>query len=125
MEIINKVRDLHSDVMQRRFGFPNEFGDIMFGESQYGDANPYSGVYQIRHRKGRQIVVRMRFAYPKTYTTEPAIYSKALFRNANIYWKAHSGAFREPWIRRAKGTNLLPHNVFIRDVMKGDYIMQL
>ena len=73
MPFVGVCTHVPADTMRKRLGKPNMFGWIMFGWSEFGDNNPYSGVYQQRHnRKWNGAGGFVMTSGPKNFIMKPA-----------------------------------------------------
>lgn len=104
-----------SDSARKKFSKPCEFGELMFGVSDYGLFNRWSGVYQMRRGAKRRIQVRMSYPECPVRTGAKIAASKLLFKNAMAAWALQPTPARAWW--NYKGNKIKMHgmNLFIKE----------
>lgn len=106
-----------ADELRKKFGKPNEFADYIIGVSEYGDQNPCSGIYTIRHGKKGRIVERKNFYYPTQTYGPAAVAAREKFATAIANWQMSSDAVKNYWRWKAKKLPMTGFNLFIKTVM--------
>jgi hypothetical protein len=70
-----------------RVGFPVQYGEVIYGEHEYGSNTKMYSIYQRRHLKKGVCIVRERFYKPPLPPSGGAIANNAKFANAVLSWQ--------------------------------------
>lgn len=114
MAIVNPTENGGIIEIRGTLGRPCGLGRFMLGLSQFGDWNPYAGIYQRRPRKGGQIIVRMKHYRPAYRRTTAQDARRVLFADAVAEWQALTATERLEWNKAARGLRLNGYHVFLR-----------
>ena len=108
---------LLSGIARQKFGKPNFFGASIFGWSEFGDDNIFSGIYSsvvmdgVRHQRFFNF-----YDYLITHTPLQNT-NRTKFHNAIVAWQALGSTSRAEYNRRAIGRHMSGYNLFIREYM--------
>lgn len=86
--------------IRKRLGKPNQLGEMWCGWSEFGDDDPFAGVYQRRPRKKGQIIVKMAHAWPDCGHTPRQIYVRGVFAAGVTAWHALTTLQKQAYNRR-------------------------
>ncbi len=117
MPVFRIKERLHSVSASKKIGLPNQLGTIIFGWSEFGDDNPYSGIYINRFENNRRQVYRINFPNEYNLNTGITMASKTKFKNAILAWQALSGAQKKEYNRLAFGRQMSGYNYFVHEYM--------
>lgn len=107
-----------SDSASKRFGIPNQYGQIIYGISKYGEVNDFAGIYQTRHgKKSGKFVVREVFYAPKSQIQPNKVITQGIFRNAVIAWQALTTEQKEIYRARVKRLDMSGYNLFLKEYL--------
>lgn len=115
MPVVNMPEALYSFQARGKFGFPAGCGVARVGHAKCGADSLNAGVYQIRRRKGSQIVVRMKYYRPTNPQTVPQQANRTKFADAMSAWQALTDEQKSAYTNRAKKLQLYGRNLFIRE----------
>jgi len=101
----------------KRFGYSGQFGDGSFGYTQFGDANPWQGIYQRRHRKYGTIFVRERHYWPRNPQTVPQQAWRAVFTASRQSWAALAPEVQQRYNERARRLGLPGYALYQREYL--------
>ena len=129
MPFIGVCEKIPADTIRKRLGKPNQFGWITFGWSEFGDNNPYSGVYQQRHnRKWNGAGGFIMTSGPKNFFMKPAwpVYVETWDRNVQIekfkysliMWQALTEAEKMSYNRIASRKSKRGYDYFMSKTLK-------
>ena len=145
MSVVESKIELSSVELKKRYGYGWLYGEGVYARSEYGGeelllnttyygrANfgfehyglqgrgpqvPRFGIYQIRHKQGRRIIVREKFYMPSPTVTEAKTVSQTNFRNAILGYQALTAEQKKSYHIRAYGKHFTGYNLFIIEYMK-------
>ena len=98
----------------------NEYGIPQYGNVVYGTDDKRWGIYQIRHRKGKRIVVREAFYIPSNPQTVPQQAWRTVFTNGMIAWKALTDEQQKTYNEKANKLGLFGFNLFMREYLNSN-----
>lgn len=125
---------------RKKFGSRYRYGIACFGGSQYGDQGLFgwiygyglslygvcelgvddelTGIYQIRHSAGAQIIVRTIFTWPKNKKTIPQQANRAKFADAITAWQGLTEEQKKIYNTNSSGKQMSGYNLFIRQYLQ-------
>lgn len=108
---------LLSMTARKRFGRPNQYGQIVYGYSQYGEKNNYTGIYQVRHYKSNLVNVVEQFYCPTDQSQPAKVARQIIFASAILAWQALSAGEKERFRRKSSGKHMSGYNVFLHEYL--------
>lgn len=109
---------LNSFIATGKLGNAWGFGQILFGDSQFGYSLPLGGIYH-RYRSKKGIFVRkMRYYVPSNPRTTLQQSNRQKFSDAVSAWHALTSEERALYNENAKGKGMFGFNLFISEYMK-------
>lgn len=105
-------------IITKKLALPSDFGEIMFGFSDFGYYNPFNGIYQRYHVKGATFSRRLRHYItddPKTVAQQAG---RTKFAEAMTAWQALTENEKLEYNKRARRRQMFGHNLFISEYMK-------
>lgn len=104
----------------KRLGKPNQLGEMWCGWSELGDDDPYAGVYQRRPRKGGEIIVKMRHAWPDCGHTSRQIYVRSVFADGVASWQSLTTLQKQSYNRRKYPKGQSGFTRYMREYLKAN-----
>jgi len=118
MAIIDLKNGPYSLGVRGKIGKPNGCGDFVFGFSDIGDDNEFSGIYQRRPRKKGSLWVKMRHALIPNPQTETQQKGRTKFAQAVEAWNNLSFQNQIFWNKLKQPEHISGYNRFISWYMK-------
>jgi hypothetical protein len=129
MPFITSFEKIPAFKITKRLGKPNGFGWIIFGWSQFGDNNRFSGVYQGRRRRrwngvgGFDMISSPKnfFQKPAWPTQPPSVArdaQQAKFKTALEMWQALTNEQKKEYNRLANGAQRRGYDYFMSKTLK-------
>ena len=118
MAIVNFKEALLSVKTIKKFSFPNGFGKIVFGESQFGHDEARAGVYRSRKGVDGRIIIKNAFMYPANPQSIPQQANRVDFANAIAGWQFLTDEQKLVYNKRAVGKHMSGYNLYIQEYMK-------
>lgn len=114
----DRTKNLCSFKGRKALGFPNMFGTIIFGWSQFGDENEFAGIYRVTPINNKLVQQKMYFFdNPVTFTTGQTA-TRTKFANAVLAWQNLALDEKKEYNRRAEGRRFFGYHLFISEYMK-------
>jgi hypothetical protein len=117
MVLIETPDKLISFEARKKLGVPNQYGQIVYGVSDYGVKNNYAGIYQMRPRTSGRVAVRMNFYAPPETALRIANPRRGVFANAVSAWQALSTSQKEVYRVKSWGKHMSGYNVFLHEFL--------
>lgn len=117
MAVLNFPDALISASARKRFGRPNQYGQIVYGVSMYGEENNYTGIYQTRPSKKGRVQVLERFYVPTNPQSVPQQANRSKFADAIAAWQALSPSQKEFFRLKSYGKRMSGYNVFLHEYL--------
>lgn len=118
MPIKYPISELKSISGSQKIGKPNNYGEVVYAWSQYGDNNPVSGIWRIQHKNGKRYTQRMAFFDNRITHTIPQNARRTKFASAVSAWQAFTLDEKKVYNIKARGLNMYGYQLFISKYMK-------
>lgn len=118
MVVITSPDKILGPSMRGRFGFTKA---DRLGSRTYADAlaaNPYSGIYQQRRRKGGPIIVREKFYWPANPQTEDQQAWRAVFAAGVEAYHALGPEDLKKWRKKGAKYHMTGYNKFLSEYLR-------
>jgi len=99
---------------RKRLGLADELGEIIIGESKYGDNNHFNGIYQMRVTLRGKKSCRMNHYYPDNPQTEAQQTNRAKMATAVSDWQALTEEQKNNYRALSKYTHMTGFNLYIK-----------
>jgi hypothetical protein len=109
---------LENFFITKKLALPSDFGEIMFGFSDFGYYNEYNGIYKRYHYKNGVKSTRVRHYIPENPRTTAQQARRTKFSEAMSAWQALTESEQLQYTKRARKINIFGHNLFISEYMK-------
>lgn len=117
--------------IRKRFGKQPFYGQIVFGRSDYGsdlqffdigEVSPFqlSGIYQVRTRYNKKVVVRQKYYVPIDPKTASQIVRRSVFASAVSAWKSLSESLKDEYRKKSSCKKRSGYNVFLSEYLKSN-----
>lgn len=129
MPFIKVCEKIPAETIRKRLGKPNLFGWCIFGWSEFGDDNPYSGVYQQRRNRkwdgiGGFIIgkVQKNFYQKPAWPVQPPSAARdaqqAKFKTALQMWQALTNEQKKVYNQIANRRSRRGYDYFMSKTLK-------
>ena len=107
---------------------PGQHGIRIYGETDYGDAFAFAGIYQVRHHRigyltlgeketGELYVRRSKFYVPKNPNSEAQQSKRSIFTAGVLSWQSLSEDEKNIYRERAEGLEMSGFNLFLSEYL--------
>lgn len=129
MAIIKPAEEFYSFTVQKRYGKPYGFGQLIFAFNRFGDDDEKTGIYQrqpkrlnffdgISNKKGHNIYRRLKYYYPSNPNTPAQESNRSKFADAVAAWQALTDEEKSAYNNNNRVSRMSPYNKFISDWLK-------
>ena len=118
MAIINAGANPLGDQIRRSIRAPSQYGVRGYGAHSYGAGADICGIYQIRVRKGKQIIVKEKFYVPTNPQTEGQQAWRQIFADAIAGWQALTSEQKAVYNINAKYKPYSGYNLYLREYLQ-------
>jgi len=117
MTVPHPIHRLRSIISRQKFGEKDFYGSCDFGSRKYGGLFDASGIYRVRHYKGKIYHERMDFyAYVITHTEQQNV-NRAKYKAGYLAWRALSDSVKAEYDRRAIGRHYKGYHLFMKEYL--------
>lgn len=117
MAVINKAEHGMGMEIRGKQGAPSVYGTAGYGIFQYGGGAKFFGIYQVRTRYGKQVVVKEKYYNPTNPQTPTQQAWRAHLADAIVNWKALTPDEKNVYNERAKYKHISGINLFTREYL--------
>jgi hypothetical protein len=117
MAIINPVKLFNVPGIVKRYGKPNQFGQVVYGWSWFGNTDEKVDVYHRRHLAKKRGVIAVPYMFPENPQSEGQQTNRAKFSNAVASWQNLTDEEKNAYNELSTGTNKSGYNIFISRYM--------
>jgi hypothetical protein len=117
MAIINPVKLFNVPGIVKRYGKPNQFGQVVYGWSWFGNTDEKIDVYRLRHYNSKKMSGNLPYYMTANPQTEEQQTNRAKFSNAVASWQNLTDEEKNAYNELSTGTNKSGYNIFISRYM--------
>lgn len=117
MAIINPVKLFNVPGIVKRYGKPNQFGQVVFGWSWFGNTDEKVEVYRVRHYNRKKISGNLPYYMTSNPQTEIQQENRYKFAEAVLAWQDLTEQEKTVYNELSTGTNKSGYNIFISRYM--------
>lgn len=120
MVVIDRIKDGLSLRIAGKAGRPQFMGLSWFGRSHFGYYYKYAGYYNLRRKKGGNIISKTVFYYPPQANTAPQIARQNVFRDGVSAWHALDDNTKKIYNQRKYKRGRSGFNRFMTEYLKNN-----
>lgn len=117
MALIVPVEELKSIAIRRKFSKPNQYGEGIYGISNYGHEQDAAGIYQVRTRFQHRANVKEKFYEPAVQNQPNKVARQIVFAAAVAAWQSLTEEQKIQYNIKSKGKHMSAYNVFLREYL--------
>lgn len=109
----------HGVAIQTRgkIGAPSAYGSAGYGIFEYGAGADKFGIYQVRTKYGKQVVVKQKYYNPTNPQTVAQQAWRQIYADSIVAWQALTPAEKDVYNKRVKYKNLSGYNLFQKEYL--------
>lgn len=115
MAVINKAEHGMGMEIRGKQGAPSSYGTAGYGIFYYGSGAKFFGIYQVRTRYGKQVVVKTKYYFPINPKTPNQQICQTHFADAIAAWNALTPDEKNVYNEKTKYKHISGINLFIRE----------
>lgn len=115
MAVINPTDEAIADQVRKKLGRSSEYGQRLYGNFEYGEQNNKFGIYQIRSRYGKQVMVKENFYWPTNPQTEAQQANRQKYTDGIVAWQGLTSEQKEIYNEFARYKPYSGYNLFLRE----------
>jgi len=109
---------MYSLTARGKIGRRHGYGQAAFGESQYADQNPFSGVYKKQYTKNGPLCIKTKFQRTVAVNTDHLSAYKVKMRNAVLSWQGLTSEQKAVYNKLKYPIHMSGYNRYVRAYLK-------
>lgn len=115
MAVINPVENGVGIQIRKKLGRSSEYGQKLYGNFEYGEQDDRFGIYQMRTRYGKQILVKEIFYWPTNPQSVAQQANRQKYADAILAWQGLTDNQKEIYNEIARYESYSGFNLYIRE----------
>lgn len=100
-----------------KVGAPSAYGTRGYGIFHYGSGSKFHGIYQMRTRFGKQVLVKEKYYVPTNPQTETQQANRQKLTDGVAAWQALTSPQKSVYNERAKYKKFSGYNLFLKEYL--------
>jgi len=115
MAVVNSTDEAIGTQIRKKLGRSSEYGQRLYGKFEYGEQNNKFGIYQMRTKYGKQVIVKEIFYWPSNPQSVPQQANRQKLTDAVIAWQALTDNQKEIYNERARYKLYSGYNLYLKE----------